>query len=149
MECIVYLAGEIHTNWRNEVKQKSKKLNLSIEFMEPITNHELSDNCATKILGPEENKFWHDHKSAKLNAIRTRTAIEQSDIVVVKFGEKYKQWNAAFEAGFSVALSKPLIVIHQNENQHALKEIDATALAVTKNIDEVVKVLMYTIKGKI
>lgn len=149
MEWIVYLAGEIHTNWREEIKEKCEKLNLSIEFTEPVTNHELSDDCGKEILGAEEIKFWHDHKSAKLNAIRTRTAIEQSDIVVVRFGEKYKQWNAAFEAGFSAALSKPIIIIHQDEHQHALKEIDAASLAVTRNVDEVVRVLQYTIKGKI
>tara|TARA_B110001454_G_scaffold44560_1_gene43582 strand:- start:44 stop:493 length:450 start_codon:yes stop_codon:yes gene_type:complete len=149
MEWTVYLSGEIHTNWREKIKENSKILNLPIEFTEPVTNHELSDDCGPKILGSEDNKFWHDHKSAKLNAIRTRTAIEQADIVVVRFGEKYKQWNAAFDAGFSAALNKPIIIIHQDEHQHALKEIDAVALAITKNVDEVIKILQYTIKGTI
>ena len=149
MNLIVYLSGEIHTNWRDEIIENSLNLNLPIEFTKPITDHELSDDCSQKILGKENNKFWHDHKSAKINSIRTRTSIEQADIVIVKFGEKYKQWNAAYEAGFAAALSKPLIIIHQNEQQHALKEIDAAALAVTKNVDEVVKILQYTIKGKI
>ena len=147
MEWTVYLSGEIHTNWRERIKENSKILNLPIEFTEPVTNHELSDDCGPKILGSEDNKFWHDHKSAKLNAIRTRTAIEQADIVVVRFGEKYKQWNAAFDAGFSAALNKPIIIIHQDEHQHALKEIDAVALGITKNVDEVIKILQYTIKG--
>jgi len=149
MEWTVYLSGEIHTNWREKIKENSKILNLPIEFTEPVTNHELSDDCGPKILGSEDNKFWHDHKSAKLNAIRTRAAIEQADIVVVRFGEKYKQWNAAFDAGFSAALNKPIIIIHQDEHQHALKEIDAVALAITKNVDEVIKILQYTIKGTI
>ena len=149
MEWTVYLSGEIHTNWREKIKENSKILNLPIEFTEPVTNHELSDDCGSKILGSEDNKFWHDHKSAKLNAIRTRTAIEQADIVVVRFGEKYKQWNAAFDAGFSAALNKPIIIIHQDEHQHALKEIDAVALAITKNVDEVIKILQYTIKRTI
>ena len=149
MEWTVYLSGEIHTNWREKIKENSKILNLPIEFTEPVTNHELSDDCGPKILGSEDNKFWHDHKSAKLNAIRTRTAIEQADIVVVRFGEKYKQWNAAFDAGFAAALNKPIIIIHQDEHQHALKEIDAVALAITKNVDEVIKILQYTIKGTI
>ena len=149
MEWTVYLSGEIHTNWRKKIKQNSKILNLPIKFTEPVTNHELSDDCGPKILGSENNKFWHDHKSAKLNAIRTRTAIEQANIVVVRFGEKYKQWNAAFDAGFAAALKKPIIIIHQDEHQHALKEIDAVALAITKNVDEVIKILQYTIKGTI
>ena len=148
MEWTVYLSGEIHTNWREEIKENCKKLNLPIEFTEPVTNHKLSDDCGPDILGPEINKFWHDHKSAKLNSIRTKTSIEQADIVIVRFGEKYKQWNAAFDAGFAAALSKPIITIHADENQHALKEIDAIALAVTKNADEVVKILQYTIEGK-
>ena len=149
MELIVYLSGEIHTNWREEIKQKCKKLKLPIQFTEPVTNHEISDNCGPKILGPENVKFWHDHKSAKLNSIRIKIFIEQADIVIIRFGDKYKQWNAAFDAGFAAALSKPIITIHQDENQHALKEIDAIALAVTKNIEEVIKILKYTIKGKI
>ena len=149
MEGNVYLSGEIHTKWREEIKQSCKKLNLPIEFTEPITNHELSDNCGSKILGLEINKFWNDHKSAKLNSIKIKSAIEQADIVIIRFGEKYKQWNVAFDAGYAAALSKPMIIIHQDEHQHALKEIDAAAMVVTKNFDEVVKVLKYTIEGKI
>jgi len=149
MEWNVYLSGEIHSNWREELKNRVYGQNLSIDFTGPITNHELSDDCGVKILGTENDKFWHDHKGAKINAIRTRTAIEQADLVIVKFGKKYKQWNAAFEAGFAAALAKPLIIIHDDMNQHALKEVDAAALAVAKNIDEVVKILIYTINGKI
>ena len=149
MEWTIYLSGEIHTSWREIIKKKCTNLNLPIRFTAPVTDHELSDDCGLKILGPETNKFWHDHKSAKLNSIRTKTAIELADIVIVRFGEKYKQWNAAFDVGFAKALSKPIIIIHQEEHQHALKEIDAVALAVTKNIDEAVKILQYTIEGKI
>ena len=149
MEWTAYLSGEIHTDWRQEIKKECKNLDLSIEFTEPITNHELSDKCGAKILGKESNKFWHDHKSAKLNSIRIKSAIEQADIVIIRFGEKYKQWNTAFDAGYAAALSKPIILIHQDEHQHALKEIGVVALAVTKNINEVVKILQYVIKGKV
>lgn len=149
MEWDVYLSGEIHTDWRDELKNRANAQNLPINFTSPVTNHELSDDCGVTILGEENNKFWHDHKGAKINAIRTRTAIENADIIIVRFGEKYKQWNAAFDAGFAAALAKPLIIIHDDKNQHALKEIDAAALAVAKNIDEVIKILNYTINGKI
>ena len=149
MELCVYLSGEIHTNWREEIIEKCNQLNLPINFLSPNTNHELSDDVGVKILGEEDNKFWHDHKSAKINSIRTKNAIEQSDIVVVRFGDKYKQWNAAFDAGYAAALSKSLIVMHNNENQHALKEIDAMAQAVTSNVDEVVKILNYSCNAKI
>jgi len=149
MELYVYLSGEIHTNWREEIIEKCNQLNLPINFLSPNTNHELSDDVGVKILGEEDNKFWHDHKSAKINSIRTKNAIEQSDIVVVRFGDKYKQWNAAFDAGYAAAMSKSLIVMHSDDNQHALKEIDAMAQAVTSNVDEVVKILNYSCNAKI
>ena len=149
MELCVYLSGEIHTNWREEIIEKCNQLNLPINFLSPNTNHELSDDVGVKILGEEDNKFWHDHKSAKINSIRTKNAIEQSDIIVVRFGDKYKQWNAAFDAGYAAAMSKSLIVMHSDDNQHALKEIDAMAQAVTSNVDEVVKILNYSCNAKI
>ena len=145
----VYLSGEIHTNWRDEIINKCKDLNLNITFYSPVTDHELSDDVGIKILGNEEKKFWHDNKSAKINAIKTRSSIKKSDIVIVRFGEKYKQWNAAFDAGYAAALSKSLIIIQNDEHQHALKEVDAAALAVTKNTDEVVQILKYTLSGNI
>ncbi len=149
MEITVYLSGEIHTEWRNEIINKSNELDLPIEFLSPNTNHELSDDVGVKILGKEDKKFWHDHKSAKINSIRTKNAIDRSDIVIVRFGEKYKQWNAAFDAGYASAMSKSLIIIHSDENQHALKEIDSVAQAVVKNVDEVIKILNYTCSSKI
>ena len=145
----VYLSGEIHTNWRDEIINKCKDLNLNITFYSPVTDHGLSDDVGIKILGNEEKKFWHDNKSAKINAIKTRSSIKKSDIVIVRFGEKYKQWNAAFDAGYAAALSKSLIIIQNDEHQHALKEVDAAALAVTKNTDEVVQILNYTLNGNI
>ena len=149
MELTVYLSGEIHTNWREEIIQKCEVLGLPIEFLSPVTNHELSDDVGVKILGKEDKKFWHDHKSAKINSIRTKNAIEQADVVVVRFGEKYKQWNAAFDAGYAIGLSKSLVVLHNEEHQHALKEIDASASAIASTVDEVVKILSYSTTNKI
>tara|TARA_B100000700_G_C14457703_1_gene584641 strand:+ start:127 stop:576 length:450 start_codon:yes stop_codon:yes gene_type:complete len=149
MKFRIYLSGEIHTNWRDEIIKKCKEDNLNIEFSSPVTDHELSDNIGVEILGKEDKKFWHDSKGAKINAIRTRSSIEKSDAVIVRFGDKYKQWNAAFDAGYATALNKPLIIIHNEEHQHALKEIDAAALAVTQNITEVVKIIKYTLNGEI
>ena len=149
MDLIVYLSGEIHTDWRDKIIQKCKNLNLPIEFLSPNTNHALSDDVGVKILGEENKKIWHDNKSAKINSIRNKNAIERADIVVVVFGEKYKQWNAAFDSGYAIGLSKSLIVLHNNENQHALKEIDASASAVASTVDEVVKILQYSSTNKI
>ena len=145
----IYLAGEIHSDWRDEIIQLTKKNDLNVNFTSPVTDHDASDNCGVEILGNEETQFWKDNKGAKLNAIRTRKEIENSDIVIVKFGEKYKQWNAAFDAGYAAALNKSLIIIHSDEHQHALKEVDAAALAVVKNNDQVVKILNYVINGKL
>ena len=145
----IYLAGEIHSDWRDEIIKLTKKNDLNVNFSSPVTDHDASDNCGVEILGNEEIQFWKDNKGAKLNAIRTRKEIENSDIVIVKFGEKYKQWNAAFDAGYAAALNKSLIIIHSDEHQHALKEVDAAALAVVKNNDQVVKILNYVINGKL
>ena len=145
----IYLAGEIHSDWRDEIIKLTKKNDLNVNFSSPVTDHDASDNCGVEILGNEETQFWKDNKGAKLNAIRTRKEIENSDIVIVKFGEKYKQWNAAFDAGYAAALNKSLIIIHSDEHQHALKEVDAAALAVVKNNDQVVKILNYVINGKL
>jgi len=143
----VYLAGEIHTNWRDDLIDLCNKKNLEIHFSSPVTNHENSDNCGVQILGAEDKKFWKDTKGAKINSIRTKKAIKDSDVVIVKFGEKYKQWNAAFDAGYAAALNKSIIVIHNEDHQHALKEVDASASAVASNNEEVVRILDYVLKG--
>lgn len=145
----VYLSGEIHSKWRNRISSAAKKTKLPIEFYAPVTNHSASDDCGAKILGQEDDKFWYDHKGAKVNAIRTRTLIEEADIVVVRFGDKYKQWNAAFEAGYASALNIPVIIQHHRENIHALKEVDATAYAVCETVEQVIKILKYVVKGRL
>jgi YtoQ family protein len=143
----VYLSGEIHTDWRAEVEAACAGLNVA--FDAPVTDHAASDDCGVAILGAEADKFWHDHKGAKINAIRTRNAIEAADVVVVRFGEKYKQWNAAFDAGYAAALGKALIVMHGPDHQHALKEVDAAALAVTETPQQVADILRYVQTGKL
>ena len=145
----VYLSGEIHSDWRDQIKNGCSAKDLPINLVAPVTNHDASDDCGVEILGPEDNDFWKDHKGAQVNAIRTRTLIEKSDIVVVKFGEKYRQWNAAFDAGFAAALGKPMIILHDTNLTHALKEVDAAALAVTQTPDQVVRVLDYAINGNL
>ncbi len=139
----IYLSGEIHSDWRREIVESAKADNLPLDFSSPVLDHDSSDNCGVEILGAEDKPFWKDHKGAKLNAIHTRTLIERADVVIVRFGEKYRQWNAAFDAGYASALGKPLIVVHPPEFTHALKEVDATALAVAETIEQVVQTLAY------
>ena len=142
----VYLAGEIHTNWRDEIIDECKKQNLDIQFSSPVTDHASSDDCGVEILGPEEKNYWKDRKGANINSIRTKKSIKDCDVIIVKFGEKYKQWNAAFDAGYSAAKGKSLIVMHDDDHQHALKEIDATALAVVQNNQQLIEILKYVTK---
>lgn len=141
----VYLSGEIHTDWRERIVAGSK--DLDVEFSGPVTDHAASDDCGVAILGAETDKFWHDHKGAMVNAIRTRKGIEDADVVVVRFGTEYKQWNAAFDAGYAAALGKSIIVLNPPEHQHALKEVHAAALAVASEPRQVVEVLRYVLTG--
>ena len=143
----LYLSGEIHTDWREQIIAGCA--DMDVEFSTPVTDHAASDDCGVAILGEEADKFWHDHKGAKINAIRTRKAISDADIVVVRFGEKYKQWNAAFDAGYAAALGKSLIIMHGADHQHALKEVDASALAVVETPQEIVEILRYVLDGKL
>lgn len=145
----VYLSGEIHNDWRGDIADACERAGLPVEFSAPVTVHEDSDDCGAVILGEEGNPFWRDNKGAKVNAIRTQTLIRAADIVVVRFGEKYKQWNAAFDAGYAAALGKPVIVMHGPEIIHPLKEVDAAALAVAETVDQVVNILRYVTTGEL
>lgn len=145
----VYLSGEIHSDWRDRIVAGAQAAGLDVTFSAPVTDHDASDDCGVAILGEEPDNFWKDHKGAKLNAIRTRTLIEKADIVVVRFGDKYKQWNAAFDAGYAAALGKALIVQHDRSLIHPLKEVDAAALAVAETPEQVVDILRYVQTGEL
>jgi len=144
MSWTVYLSGEIHTDWRERIEQGAKNLNLDVNFVSPVTNHEASD-AAGDHLGSEDNPFWRDHQSSKVNAIRTKTMIEKCDLAIIRFGDKYKQWNAAFDAGYCAALNKPYITLHDEKIIHPLKEVDGSAMAWAKTPEQVVETLKYII----
>lgn len=143
MAYTIYLSGEIHSNWREQITRGINQCKLDIEILAPITDHDSSDIVGAAILGAEQSNFWNDHKAAKINALRTNNYISRSDIVIVKFGEKYKQWNAAFDAGIATGLGIPIITLHSPDLNHPLKEIDAAALAVTETPEQVVEILKY------
>jgi len=149
MRWTVYLSGEIHSDWREVIAAGATAKGLPVSFTAPVTDHAASDDCGVAILGAEDKPFWHDRKGAGVNALRTRTLIGKADIVVVRFGDKYRQWNAAFDAGYAAALGKPLIVLHPPEHGHALKEVDAAAEAVAESPEQVVEILGYVITGVI
>jgi len=139
------LTGEIHSNWRSEIVDACSSQHLPIFFMSPISDHGLSDEIGVDILGDEADAFWKDHKSAKINAIRTRTMIEKADLVVAKFGEDYRQWNTAWDVGYAVAKGKPIIVLHPSSLRHPLKEIDAAAMAVAETPEQVARILQHVV----
>jgi len=147
MEWNIYLSGEIHSDWREKIIAGCEAHNLAINFSSAVTNHEASD-AAGDVLGKDENNFWRDHKSAKINAIRIKTMLEQCDLAVVRFGDKYKQWNAAFDAGYCAALGTPYITLHDEDIIHPLKEVDGSAMAWATTPEQVVEVLKYTISQK-
>ena len=144
----VYLSGEIHTDWRERIAQGIEAAGLPVRLDAPVTVHEDSDDCGVAILGSEDQAFWHDRKGAAMNAIRTRTLISEADVVVVRCGDKYRQWNAAFDAGMAAALGKALITLHDPAVNHALKEVDAAANAVCATPEQVVQPLAYVIRGE-
>lgn len=142
MNWTIYLSGEIHTDWREQIMAGAEDNELPVTFTSAVTNHEASD-AAGDVLGAEDNNFWRDHKSSKVNGIRTKTLIEDCDLAIVRFGDKYKQWNAAFEAGICAALGTPYITLHDEGIIHPLKEVDASAMAWAKTPEEIVEVLKY------
>ena len=146
-EWTVYLSGEIHSDWRDRIRAGAEAQGLDIALVSPVTDHAASDDCGVAILGAEERPFWKDHKGARVNAIRNRTLIRRADIVVVRFGDKYRQWNAAFDAGYAAALDKPIITLHEPALTHALKEVDGAALAVAGTPEQVVELLRYAMTG--
>ncbi|MGB7587098.1 MAG: YtoQ family protein [Solirubrobacterales bacterium] len=145
----VYLSGEIHSDWRERIEAGARGALLPVSFSAPVTDHAASDAAGTATLGEESEAFWRDRKGAGVNAIRTRTLIQAADIVIVRFGDKYRQWNAAFDAGYAAALGKPLITLHDPELDHALKEVDLAAQATARTAEQVVDVLRYVITGKL
>jgi YtoQ family protein len=145
----VYLAGEIHSDWRERIADGVESAGLDVELLAPVTDHGASDDCGVAILGAEDDKFWHDHKGAGVNAVRTQTFLRWADVVVVRFGDKYRQWNAAFDAGFAAALGKPIITLHDTDLDHAMKEIDRAAMATARTPEQVVDVLRYAIRAEL
>jgi YtoQ family protein len=145
----VYLAGEIHSDWRERIEAGARQADLPVEFSAPVTDHGASDDAGVGALGSEQSPFWRDHMGAGVNAIRTQTLLRDADVVVVRFGEKYRQWNAAFDAGFAAALGKPIVTLHDADLDHALKEVDRAAQATARTAEQVVAVLRYVIRGEL
>ena len=140
----IYLSGEIHTDWRQQIQDGCAKAGLDVTFLSPVTDHAASD-AAGDLLGVPESGYWRDHQSSRVNLIRTQTQLQQADLAVIRFGEQYKQWNAAFDAGQCAALGTPYITLHGPDIVHPLKEVDAQAMAWTQTPEQVVEILKYVL----
>lgn len=136
----IYLSGEIHTDWRDQIIQACEQLELPVSFTSANTDHDASD-AAGDHLTDTNSQFWRDHQSAKVNAMRIQTLIGQADLAVIRFGDKYKQWNAAFDAGYCAALGVPYITLHGEDIVHPLKEVDASAMAWATSVEQVVETI--------
>ncbi len=148
MQWQVYLSGEIHSDWREQITDGVQREGLDIVLSSAVTDHQTSDDCGDRLLGAESDPFWKDHKSAKINAIRIKTLIQKADLVVVRFGDQYRQWNAAFDVGYAIALGKPVITLHEEGLTHALKEINAAAMASARTPEQVVAILKYSLTSQ-
>ncbi len=143
MKLTVYLAGEIHSSWRTEVKLKVAALNLPIDFVGPMEDHDRSDNIGEDILGKQPSAIFKDAAASNFNNLRTELLMKKADLVIALFGEQYKQWNTAMDASAAVAFDKPLIIIRSEAHHHALKELSRKAHATVETVDQAVKALHY------
>lgn len=148
MNLIIYLAGEIHTPWRQEIKQQAQALQLPVEFVGPMENHEYSDVIGEEILGVQPNVVLRDEAASRVNNLRTQVLMNKADLVIALFGEKYKQWNTAMDASTAIALNKPLIVIRPAELHHPLKELSQKASITVETVSQAMKALSYIFETK-
>ncbi|MFS0636690.1 YtoQ family protein [Mesobacillus foraminis] len=143
MELTVYLAGEIHSSWRQEIKEKAHSLKLPITFVGPMENHDRSDLIGEEILGKQPGSVFRDEAASSINNLRTEVLLNKSDLVIALFGEKYKQWNTAMDASAALSLGKPLILIRPVELHHPLKELSRKANVTVENVDQAISALSY------
>lgn len=143
MELTVYLAGQIHDDWREQLIQKAKEKNLPLHFVSPQTNHDKSDDIGEEILGKQPNNFFRDDAASSINNFRTQVLMQKSDVVIALFGEKYKQWNTAMDASAAITMNKPTIIVRPDSLIHPLKELSNKANVTVETIDQALDVLSY------
>ncbi|MFJ7828320.1 YtoQ family protein [Psychrobacillus sp. NPDC096623] len=143
MELTVYLAGQIHDDWREEVAKKAKAKNLPLLFVSPQTNHDRSDNIGEEILGKQPSNLYKDDAASNINNFRTQVLMQKADIVIALFGEKYKQWNTAMDASTAIAMNKPTIIIRPESLIHPLKELSNKANVTVETVDQAIDVISY------
>lgn len=146
MELTVYLAGQIHDDWRDEIRAETEKRGLPITFVGPQDDHATSDDIGETILGEQPNARWKDETASQVNNLRTRVLMAKADVVVALFGEKYRQWNTAMDAATGIAMNKPVILIRDPKLHHALKELSQRAQLVVETPAQAVQALEYILR---
>jgi len=143
MRLTVYLAGEIHSSWREEIKEKAQSLKLPIDFVGPMEDHDRSDDIGEEILGEQPDAIFRDAAASSFNNLRTQVLMQKADLVIALFGEKYRQWNTSMDASAALTLGKPLILIRPKELHHPLKELSSKANATVETVNQAMKALSY------
>ncbi|WP_462419709.1 YtoQ family protein [Salinicoccus sp. Marseille-QA3877] len=146
MEFTVYLAGQIHDDWRGEVEKKAEESGLKLNFVGPQTDHDLSDDIGENVLGKQPNDYFRDDAASSINNFRTSVLMNKADFVIALYGEKYKQWNTTMDATTAVNLGKPLIIIRPESAIHALKELSNKANVTVETVDQAVEIIKYIYK---
>lgn len=143
MNLTVYLAGEIHSDWRNKVEQLAKEKDLPLTFVSPQTNHDRSDDIGEAILGEQPNDLYRDDKASDINNFRTQVMMQKADIVIALFGQDYRQWNTAMDASTAITLNKPTIIIRPESLIHPLKELSNKANVTVETVEQAIDVISY------
>lgn len=143
MKLTVYLAGQIHDNWREDLKAEAQKRDLPLAFVGPQTDHDRSDQIGEAILGKQHGDYYRDDAASAVNNFRTEVLMHKADVVIGLFGEQYKQWNTAMDVSTAVTLNKPTIIIRPDSLIHPLKELSNKVNVTVETIEQALDVLAY------
>jgi len=139
----IYAAGEIHSDWRNDLRKALSDRGVEAEVVGPQEVHDRSDSVGEDILGDQPGPRDRDLMGARMNTLRTRILLRRADLVVAYFGPKYNQWNTASDAGAALAGGLPLVLVRAPELTHALKELDALATVTVETLEQAADAVAY------
>lgn len=142
----IYLAGEIHSDWRNRFRSLVEERGVEAAFVGPQEAHDRSDAVGEDILGPQPGDRYRDLMGARVNTLRTRVLLRRTDLAVAYFGQQYRQWNTASDAGAALAAGIPLILVREPDLTHALKELDALAAFTAETLEQAAEAVAYIVE---
>lgn len=142
-ELTIYAAGEIHSDWRDRLREELDARGVDARIVGPQENHDRSDDIGEAILGEQPGQRYRDLMGARVNSLRTRVLMRKADLAVAYFGTKYRQWNTATDAGSALAQGLPLVLVRPEEHLHALKELDALASTTVETIEQAGEAIAY------